>query len=180
MTSSQPWAYRAAVAAVVVGLLGASASAVHAVVARQAHQAPAPVATSQPVAPSASTVVAADASMPPATAQPAATTSSAPEPEPEKEPRAPPPPWQRFKPRVAREALNALAPTLTDCKIASGRSGKVEVVFEPDGHVSSAKPLEVYVGTFGGKCVAKHLKKATVPPFAGKATAYTYVFVIPD
>jgi hypothetical protein len=87
---------------------------------------------------------------------------------------------KEFDSRAARAALNALAPTLVDCRIQKGRSGNVEVTFERDGHVSSAKPLDVYVGTFGGNCVARHLKAARLPPFSGQATAYRHVFVIPQ
>ena len=117
-------------------------------------------------------------------AGPAPELAPAPEPAPPPEPEKGSPPsassWQRFNPRTARLALNALAPTLTDCRIQGGRSGKVEVVFEPDGHISSAKPLDAYVGTYGGKCVAKHLKNATVPPFSGEPATFTYAFVIPE
>jgi hypothetical protein len=85
-----------------------------------------------------------------------------------------------FRRATASAALGAIAPELTDCRIPKGRSGKVEVVFEPDGHVASAKPLAAYVGTYGGKCVASHMKKARMAPFHGRATTYTYSFVIPD
>jgi hypothetical protein len=46
--------------------------------------------------------------------------------------------------------------------------------------VSSAKPLDAYVGTFGGNCIATHLKEARIPPFNGAATPFTYAWVIPD
>jgi hypothetical protein len=88
-------------------------------------------------------------------------------------------PKKPFRRGAARAALDALAPELTDCRIPKGRSGNVELVFEPDGHVSSSKPLDVYVGTFGGKCVASHLKKARVPPFEGPPMTFAYAFVIP-
>jgi hypothetical protein len=179
-----PWAQRVALAAVFLGVLGVGVSTMRLLAGRAGQEAPAAptnataptvIVTAAAAAPttSARALEAADA---PATPPPAATSSSEPEPEKGSRPRTT---W-RFEARAARAALNALAPTLTDCRIPGGRSGKVEVVFEPDGHVSSAKPLDLYVGTFGGKCVARHLKSATVPPFAGEATAYTHVFIIPE
>jgi hypothetical protein len=112
------------------------------------------------------------------TAEPPPTVATAPPPE--AVPSAEPASRTSFRRATARAALDAHAPELTDCRIPSGRSGKVEVVFEPDGHVSSAQPLDAYVGTFGGKCVAAHLKKARIPAFGGQATTFVYVFVIPD
>ena len=89
------------------------------------------------------------------------------------------PSTQPFNRAAARSARDALAPPLTDCRIAKGHSGKVEVTFAPDGHVAASQPLGAYAGTFGGKCVANHLKKAHVPPFAGAAVPYAYTFVVP-
>jgi hypothetical protein len=166
-----PWARRLALAALVLGVLGVGVSAVR-TLGRTKGQAPveAPAAAPQPSA----VVAAVPASIATATATPAAAASSS---ETESPPR---PAWQRFDKRAARASLDALAPTLSDCRIPKGRSGKVDVVFEPDGHVSSAKPLDMYVGTFGGKCVARHLKQASVPPFLGEAKTYTHVFIIPE
>ena len=84
-----------------------------------------------------------------------------------------------FDRQAARTALDALAPTLSDCKIPKGRSGRIKVAFAPDGTVLSAKPLPPFAGTPRGACVAKHLRQATVPPFSGAAPAYLHTFVIP-
>jgi len=127
--------------------------------------ADAPAATATP----ADAGALATASLPSATAT--ATSVTAPSTEPAS---------KLFRRATATAALNALLPELTDCRIPKGRSGRVELIFEPDGHVSSAKPLDAYVDTFGGKCVATHLKKARVPPFNGPATTFAYAFVIPD
>jgi hypothetical protein len=80
---------------------------------------------------------------------------------------------------AARVALDALAPTLVDCKIASGRKGHIKIAFAPDGTVSSAETLPPFAGTPRGACVEKHLKKAHVKPFEGSAPAYIYSFVVP-
>ena len=80
---------------------------------------------------------------------------------------------------AARAALDALAPTLIDCKIPSGRTGTIKVAFAPDGSVSWAKTLPPFADKARGECVVGHLKEARVPPFAGDAPAYVYSFVIP-
>ena len=92
---------------------------------------------------------------------------------------APPLATKPFNPIAARAALDALAPTLIDCQIASGRSGHIRVAFAPDGSVSSAKTLAPYADSPRGECVATHLSKARVQPFTGEAPAYIYGFVIP-
>ncbi len=93
---------------------------------------------------------------------------------------APPPqPTKPFDPRAARAALDALSPMLIDCKIASGRSGRIRVAFARDGSVSSAETLPPFAGTPKGTCVAAHLGEAKVLPFSGSAPAYTYGFMIP-
>lgn len=96
-------------------------------------------------------------------------------------PDPPPPvtPAMPFDRLAARAALDALAPTLIDCKIPRGRSGQIKVAFASDGAVSSAKPLGPLVGTHRGACVTAHLEEAHVAPFAGSAPAFVYSFVIP-
>jgi hypothetical protein len=79
----------------------------------------------------------------------------------------------------ARSALNALASTLTNCKIPKGRSGRIKLTFTPDGRISSAKALAPYAGTPQGACVVAHLKDARVAPFTGRAPPYIYTFVVP-
>jgi hypothetical protein len=76
-------------------------------------------------------------------------------------------------------ALDALSPTLIDCKIPIGRSGKIKVAFAPDGSVSSAKTLPPFAGTAQGTCVEGHLSEAKVPAFTGSGPAYNYGFTIP-
>jgi hypothetical protein len=90
-----------------------------------------------------------------------------------------PPSTRPFDPVAARAALDALAPTLIDCKIPSGRSGRIRVAFASDGTVSSAETLPPFKGTPRGECVAGHLAQAHVKPFEGSAPAYIYGFVIP-
>jgi hypothetical protein len=90
-----------------------------------------------------------------------------------------PTPSAPFDPSAARAALDALAPTLVDCKTSSRRSGHVKVAFAPDGSVSSAKMLWPFAGTHQGACVAGHLKEARVAPFKGSAPAFAYTFAIP-
>ena len=88
-------------------------------------------------------------------------------------------PTKPFDRVAARVALDALAPTLIDCKIPSGQSGHIRVAFAPDGTVASAETLGPFAGTRRGACVAAHLKEARVRPFEGASPAYVYSFVIP-
>jgi hypothetical protein len=123
----------------------------------------------------------AEAPPPVPSAAPAAASTVAPEAPPSVTADLPPqpPPTQPFDRLAARAALDALAPTLVDCKIPSGRSGRIKVTFAPDGSVSSAKTLPPWADTPRGECVAAHLKEARVPPFAAGAPGYVYSFVIP-
>jgi hypothetical protein len=84
-----------------------------------------------------------------------------------------------FNKAVARAALDAIAPTLTDCKIPRRRSGQVKVAFSSDGAVSSAKALGSFAASRQGACVANHLREARIAPFKGSAPAFVYTFVIP-
>jgi hypothetical protein len=90
-----------------------------------------------------------------------------------------PAPTKPFDRLAARAALDALTPTLIDCKIASGTTGHIRVAFAPDGNVSSAVTLAPYANTRRGECVATHLKTAHVAPFDGTAPALVYSFFIP-
>jgi hypothetical protein len=150
---------------------------------RSAHPAAvaAPIAPTSPAAiteaPSTTASVAgpdiASAAPPPTAIASAALPSAAPQVSP------PPQPTKPFDARGARAALDALSPTLIDCKIPSGRKGRIRVAFSKDGTVSSAKVLAPFAGTPGGACVAAHLGEAKVAPFVGSAPAYNYGFTIP-
>jgi hypothetical protein len=94
-------------------------------------------------------------------------------------PSALPEPMTRFDRLAASAALDALAPNLVDCKIPSGRAGRIKVTFAPDGTVSSAKPLWPLAGTRKGVCAITHLKEARVAPFVGPASPFVYSFVAP-
>jgi hypothetical protein len=84
-----------------------------------------------------------------------------------------------FDARAARAAIDALSPTLIDCKIPIGRAGKIKVEFAPDGTVSSATTLPPFAGTAAGACVEGHIREAKVSPFTGSGPAYNYGFIIP-
>jgi hypothetical protein len=85
-----------------------------------------------------------------------------------------------FDPEVARLALDAVAPTLSDCKVGKGKPPlKVKVIFAPDGTVVAAYPLPQWQGLPPGICMAKHLKEAHVPAFKGPAGTVTYVATRP-
>jgi hypothetical protein len=134
-----------------------------------------PAASTAVAAPAASPSTTASVGGPPSTASAAIPSSSVVA----STSASPPPPTKTFDRQAARAALDALAPKLKDCKIASGKSGRIKVAFASDGTVLSAKPLAPFAGTPRGACVAGHLKQATVPPFSGSAPAYLYSFVIP-
>jgi hypothetical protein len=88
-------------------------------------------------------------------------------------------PTRPFDPAAAHASLDALTAKLVDCKIPKGGSGRIKLLFQPDGRISSTDVLAPFVGTPEGACVASHLKKAHVPPFVGRATPYVYTFVVP-
>jgi hypothetical protein len=92
---------------------------------------------------------------------------------------SPSPGAKPFDARAARATLDALSPTLIDCKIPIGRAGRIRVGFAPDGTVSSAEALPPFAGTAGGACVEGHIREAKIAPFAGSAPTYNYGFVIP-
>jgi hypothetical protein len=107
-----------------------------------------------------------------ATAEPPASVTADP-------PSSLPGPTKPFDRVAARAAIDALAPTLIDCKIPGGWSGNIKVAFAADGTVSSAETLAPFAGTGRGACVAAHLKQAHVRPFEGSAPVYVYKFVAP-
>ncbi len=133
--------------------------------------------------PTGSAVVVAPAASPsttPSAEAPASTASAAPPASVAADaPPQPPPSTKPFDRQAARAALDALAPTLTGCKIPRGKSGRIKLAFGSDGTVLSAKPLPPLAGTPRGVCVAGHLKQAKVPPFSGSAPPYVYSFVVP-
>jgi hypothetical protein len=124
------------------------------------------------VAPSAPST-AASAEVPPVVASAKPAPSAAPSASPTPKPTKP------FDARAARAAIDALSPTLIDCKIPIGRSGKIKVAFAPDGSVSSATTLPPFAGTAAGACVEGHIREAKVVPFKGSGPAYNYGFIIP-
>jgi len=132
--------------------------------------------------PTGSAVVAAPAATPSTTGSadgPASAASAAPPASVAAVAASQPVPMKPFDRHAARTALDALAPTLTDCKIPRGKSGRIKIAFASDGTVLSAKPLPPLAGTSRGACVAGHLKQAKVPPFSGSAPPYVYSFVVP-
>jgi hypothetical protein len=156
-----------------------------ALVARSRSASPAGSIASVAAAPPVDSATATASAHPLASAAPAAapvpstTASIAPTASAASAAASPPTPTKPFDRLAARAALDALTPTLIDCKIASGTTGHIRVAFAPDGNVSSAVTLAPYANTRRGECVATHLKTAHVAPFDGTAPALVYSFFIP-
>ena len=83
-----------------------------------------------------------------------------------------------FDREAARLALEALAPTLLDCKLSRNHPPHVKITFTPDGAASVAA-VSPPPNTTQGTCVAGHYGTARVAPFKGPAVTLTYPFGAP-
>jgi len=83
---------------------------------------------------------------------------------------------QPFDRVAARAAPDAAFSNLADCRIPKGRSARVKLTFAPVGDVTSAMRSASVRRTRRGACVAAHLGRSQVAPFAGPLVVFVYAF----
>jgi serine/threonine-protein kinase len=163
----RPHRSNALVASIVAGVIGASLGVilVMAVMRHPSTRAPGTPATASALA----------SALPPASASASASASSS-----ASEAAVALPPTAHFPAGAAKQALDAAAKEIVQCK-----RGKVwgiasaNVTFGNDGNVSHVAISVPFTGTATGQCVSDALTTAKVPPFAGKPGVVAYRFFVP-
>jgi hypothetical protein len=75
----------------------------------------------------------------------------------------------------ARAALDALAPSLAECKLPRSKPVRVKVTFAPTGSVAAASVLPPTTGK-PAACLSARVKAASLAAFDGTTTSYVHTF----